>query len=147
MNRKQLRARKALERKHALKIAWKHASTCYDLDSEGNYVSVSDPLAVKTFFTVFHKHLLGKDAITYKQLKDEQSSAFLSSGNLAPNTVSLIKLNNLSQKYLRDFRFYHQCSLFGHHHLHHAEFLRFSSRSQRHFFYKPYNCRNFIVGE
>ena len=71
------RARKALERKHALEIAWKHASTCYDLDSEGNYVLASDPLAVKTLFDVFHKHLLGKDAITYKQLQNEQSLAFM----------------------------------------------------------------------
>ena len=90
MNRKQLRARKAFERKHALKIAWQHASACYDLDSNGNYILVSDPLAVKTLFNVFHKHLLGKDAITYKQLLDEQSSAFLSSGDLAPNTVSVM---------------------------------------------------------
>ena len=90
MNRKQLRARKAFERKHALKIAQQHASACYDLDSEGNYVLVSHPLAVKTLFNVFHKHLLGKDAITYKQLLDEQSSAFLSSGGLAPNTVSVM---------------------------------------------------------
>lgn len=90
MNRKQLRARKALERKHALKIAWQRASTCYDLDSKGKYVLVSDPLAVKTLFNVFHKHLLGKDAITYKQLHDEQSLAFLASGDLAPNTVSVM---------------------------------------------------------
>ena len=90
MNRKKLRARKAFERKHALKIARQHASSCYDLDSEGNYVLVSDPLAVKTLFNVFHKHLLGKDAITYKQLQDEQSSAFLASGDLVPNTVSVM---------------------------------------------------------
>ena len=90
MNRKQLRAKKAFDRKHALKIAWQHASACYDLDSEGNYVLVSDPLAVKTLFNVFHKHLLGKDAITYKQLQDEQSLAFLASGDLAPNTESVM---------------------------------------------------------
>lgn len=90
MNRKQLRAKKAFERKHALKIAWQHSSTCYDLDNEGNYVLISDPLAVKTLFNVFHKHLLGKDAITYKQLQDEQSLAFLASGHLAPNTVSVM---------------------------------------------------------
>jgi hypothetical protein len=90
MNRKQLRAQRAFERKHALKIAQHHASSCYDLDSNGNYVLVRDPLAVKTLFNVFHKHLLGKDAITYKQLLDEQSLAFLSSGVLAPNTVSVM---------------------------------------------------------
>lgn len=90
MNRKQLRAQRAFERKHALKIAWQHASNCYDLDSEGNYVLVSDPMAVKTLFNVFHKHLLGNDAITYKQLQEEQSLAFLSSGDLAPNTVSVM---------------------------------------------------------
>ena len=90
MNRKQLRTRKAFERKHALKIAWQHASACYDLDSNGKYVLIRDPLAVKTLFNVFHKHLLGKDTITYKQLQDEQSLAFLSSGDLAPNTVSVI---------------------------------------------------------
>lgn len=90
MNRKQLRARKAFERKHALKIAWQHASACYDLDTNGKYVLIRDPLAVKTLFNVFHKHLLGKDAITYKQLQDEQSLAFLASGDLAPNTVSVM---------------------------------------------------------
>ena len=90
MNRKQLRARKAFERKHALKIAWQHASACYDLDSNGKYVLIRDPLAVKILFNVFHKHLLGKDAIAYKQLQDEQSLAFLSSGDLAPNTVSVM---------------------------------------------------------
>lgn len=90
MNRKQLRAQRAFERKHALKIAWQHASTCYDLDNKGNYILVRDPLAVKTLFNVFHKHLLGKEAITYKQLLDEQSLAFLSSGDLAPNTVSVM---------------------------------------------------------
>jgi len=90
MNRKQLRAKVAFERKHALKIAQQHATACYDLDSEGNYVLVRDPIAVKTLFNVFHKHLLGKDTITYKQLLDEQSLAFLSSGDLAPNTVSVM---------------------------------------------------------
>ena len=90
MNRKHLRARKAFERKHALKIAWRHASACYDLDSNGKYVLIRDPVAVKTLFKLFHKHLLGKDAITYKQLQDEQSLAFLSSRDLAPNTVSVI---------------------------------------------------------
>lgn len=45
---------------------------------------------MKTLFNVFHKHLLGKDAITYKQLQDEQSLAFLASGDLAPNTVSVM---------------------------------------------------------
>lgn len=102
MNRKQLRAKKAFERKHALKIAWQHASTCYDLDSEGKYVLISDPLAVKTLFNVFHKHLLGKDAITFKQLQDEQSLAFLSSGDLAPNTVSVIAV---TQDQYGEFRF------------------------------------------
>jgi hypothetical protein len=90
MNRKQLRARKAFERKNALKIAWQHASSCYDLDKNGNYILVRDPIAVKTLFNVFHKHLLVKETITYKQLLDEQSLAFLSSGDLAPNTVSVM---------------------------------------------------------
>ena len=102
MNRKQLRARKAFERKHALKIAWRHASACYDLDSNGKYVLIRDPLAVKTLFNLFHKHLLGKDEITFKQLQDEQSLAFLSSSDLAPNTVSVMAVT--SDQY-GEFRF------------------------------------------
>ena len=90
MNRNQLSARKAFERKHAPKIAQQHASSCYDLDNNGNYILVRDQIAVKTLFNAFHKHLLGKEAITYKQLLDEQSLAFLSSGDLAPNTVSVM---------------------------------------------------------
>jgi hypothetical protein len=90
MNRKQLRAKVAFERKHALKIAQQHASSSYDLDNNGNYILVRDPIAVKTLFNAFHKHLLGKEAITYKQLLNEQSLAFLSSGDLAPNTVSVM---------------------------------------------------------
>ena len=88
MNRKQLRAQQAFERKHALKIARQHASACYDLDSEGNYVLVRDKLTVKTLFDVFHKHLLSKDAITYKQLLDEQSLAFISSRTGKPNGIA-----------------------------------------------------------
>ena len=90
MNRKQLRARKTYERKHAHQIATQCAAVCFDLDSNGNYVLIRDPIAVKTLFNVFHKHLLGKDAITYKQLQDEQSLAFLASGDLAPNTESVM---------------------------------------------------------
>lgn len=58
MNRKQLRAEKAYERKHALEIAWRHASACGDLDDNGNYVRVSDPIAVNALYCAFHKHLL-----------------------------------------------------------------------------------------
>ena len=46
MNRKQLRALKAYERKHALEIAWRHASACGDLDNNGHYVRVTDPIMV-----------------------------------------------------------------------------------------------------
>jgi hypothetical protein len=60
------------------------------LDSNGNYVLVRDPIAVKTLINVFHKHFLVKAAITSKQLLDEQSLAFLASGDLAPNSVSVM---------------------------------------------------------
>ena len=46
MNRKQLRVKKAYERKHALEIAWRHASACGDLDRNGHYVRVTDPIMV-----------------------------------------------------------------------------------------------------
>ena len=87
MNRKQLRAKKAYERKHALEIAWRHASVCGDLDDNGNYVRVTDPIAVNALYCAFHKHLLGDTQITFKRLQDEQSRAFLKSGELVPNTV------------------------------------------------------------
>ena len=90
MNRKQLRAKKAYERKHALEIAWRHASVCGDLDDNGNYVRVTDPIAVNALYCAFHKHLLGDTQITFKRLQDEQSRAFLKSGELAPNTVSVM---------------------------------------------------------
>lgn len=51
---------------------------------------------------MFHKHLLGKDAITYKQLLDEQSLAFLASGDLAPNTVSVMAVTRVQYG---EFRF------------------------------------------
>ena len=50
MNRKQLRALKAYERKHALEIAWRHASACGDLDDNGNYVRVTEPIAVNALY-------------------------------------------------------------------------------------------------
>ena len=50
MNRKQLRAKKTYERKHALEIAWRHASVCRDLDDNGNYVRVTDPIAVNALY-------------------------------------------------------------------------------------------------
>ena len=90
MNRKQLRAKKAYERKHALGIAWRHASVCGDLDENGHYVRVTDPVAVNALYCAFHKHLLGNRQITFKRLQDEQSRAFLKSGELAPNTVSVM---------------------------------------------------------
>ena len=90
MNRKQLRALKAYERKHALEIAWRHASVCGDLDGNGNYVCVTNPIAVNALYSAFHKHLLGDTQITFKRLQDEQSRAFLKSGELAPNTVSVM---------------------------------------------------------
>ena len=90
MNRKQLRAKKAYERKHALEIAWRHASVCGDLDDNGNYVRVTDPIAVNALYGAFHKHLLGDTQITFKRLQDEQSRAFLKSGELVPNTVSVM---------------------------------------------------------
>ena len=90
MNRKQLRAKKAYERKHALEIAWRHASVCGDLDDNGHYVRVTDPIAVNALYCAFHKHLLGDTQITFKRLQDEQSRAFLKSGELAPNTVSVM---------------------------------------------------------
>jgi len=90
MNRKQLRAKKAYERKHALEIAWRHASVCGDLDENGHYVRVTDPVAVNALYCAFHKHLLGNRQITFKRLQDEQSRAFLKSGELAPNTVSVM---------------------------------------------------------
>ena len=90
MNRKQLRAKKAYERKHALEIAWRHASVCGDLDDNGNYVRVTDPIAVNALYCAFHKHLLGDTQITFKRLQDEQSRAFLKSGELVPNTVSVM---------------------------------------------------------
>ena len=90
MNRKQLRARKAYERKHALGIAWRHASVCGDLDNNGHYVRVTDPIAVNALYCAFHKHLLGTRQIIFKRLQDEQSRAFLKSGELAPNTVSVM---------------------------------------------------------
>ena len=90
MNRKQLRAKKPFARKHALKIAWRHASVCGDLDENGHYVRVTDPVAVNALYCAFHKHLLGNRQITFKRLQDEQSRAFLKSGELAPNTVSVM---------------------------------------------------------
>ena len=90
MNRKQLRAKKAYERKHALEIAWRHASVCGDLDENGHYVRVTDPVAVNALYCAFHMHLLGNRQITFKRLQDEQSRAFLKSGELAPNTVSVM---------------------------------------------------------
>ena len=90
MNRKQLRAKKAYERKHALEIAWRHASVCGDLDDNGNYVRVTDPIAVNALYCAFHKYLLGDTQITFKRLQDEQSRAFLKSGELVPNTVSVM---------------------------------------------------------
>jgi len=90
MNRKQLRVKKAYERKHALEIAWRHASAFSDLDDNGKYVRVTDPVAVNALDSAFHKHLLGDAQVTFKRLQDEQSRAFLKSGVLAPNTVSVM---------------------------------------------------------
>ena len=90
MNRKQLRAKKAFERKHALKIARQYASSCYDLDSEGNYAQITNPTAVQTLRKAFERYLLLQDDITFMQLTDEQSEAFLASGELVNGTVSVM---------------------------------------------------------
>ena len=90
MNRKRLRAIKPFARKHSHEIVWRHASACGDLDDNGNYVRVTDPVAVNALYSAFHKHLLGDAQVTFKRLQDEQSRAFLKSGVLAPNTVSVM---------------------------------------------------------
>ena len=90
MNRKQLRARKALERKHANHIATQCASVCFDLDAEGKYIKITDPTAVQALRKAFERHLLLQDDITFMRLTDEQSDAFLASGELVNGTVSVM---------------------------------------------------------
>ena len=97
MNRKQLRARKAYGRKHALEIAWQHASTCYDLDSNGNYVLIRDPIALQTLRKAFERHLRLKDDVTFMRLTEAQSEAFIAPGKLVSGTVSVIAITRDKQ--------------------------------------------------
>ena len=97
MNRKQLRAKKAFERKHALKIARQHASSCYDLDSEGNYAQITNPTAVQTLRKAFERYLLLQDDITFMRLTDAQSEAFPASGEIASRTVSVMAVTRDKQ--------------------------------------------------
>ena len=48
MNRNQLRARKAFERKHAHHIATQCAAVSFDLDTEGRYIKATNQIAVQT---------------------------------------------------------------------------------------------------
>lgn len=90
MNRKQLRARKAFERKHATQIAKQCAAVCFDLDAEGKYVQITNPTAVQTLRKGFERHLRLQDDITFMRLTDAQSAAFPVSGEIAIGTVSVM---------------------------------------------------------
>jgi hypothetical protein len=90
MNRKQLRSRKTFERKHANQIATQCAAVCYDLDTKGRYVRVTNPIAVQTLRKAFERHLLLQDHITFMRLTDVQSEAFPASGEIASGTVSVM---------------------------------------------------------
>lgn len=90
MNRKELRARKAFERKHANYIATQCAAVSFDLDAEGKYVKITDPIAVQTLCKAFERHLRLQDDITFMRLTDAQSEAFPASGEIASGTVSVM---------------------------------------------------------
>ena len=97
MNRKQLRARKAFERKHANHIAIQCAAVCFDLDAEGKYVKITDPTAVQTLRKAFERHLRLQDDITFMRLTDAQSAAFPASGEIASGTVSVMAITRDSK--------------------------------------------------
>jgi hypothetical protein len=90
MIRNQLRSRKTFERKHANQIATQCAALCYDLDTKGRYVRVTNPIAVQTLRKAFERHLLLQDHITFMRLTDVQSEAFPASGEIANGTVSVM---------------------------------------------------------
>ena len=90
MNRKQLRARKTYERKHAHQIATQCAAVCFDLDTEGRYVRVTNQIAVQTMRKAVERHLRLQEDITFMRLTDAQSEAFPASGEIASGTVSIM---------------------------------------------------------
>ena len=90
MNRKQLRARKAFERKQAHHIATQCAAVCFDLDIKGRYVRVTNQIAVQTLCKAFERHLRLQDDVTFMRLTDVQSAAFPASGEIASGTVSIM---------------------------------------------------------
>ena len=97
MNRKQLRARKTFERNHAHQIATQCAAVCFDLDTKGRYVRVTNPTAVETLRKAFERHLRLQDDITFMRLTDEQSAAFPASGEIASGTVSVMAVTRDSE--------------------------------------------------
>ena len=90
MNGKQLRARKTFERKHAHHIATQCAAVCYDLDTKGRYLRVTNPIAMQALRKAFERHLLLQDHIRFMRLTDVQSAAFPASGEIASRTVSVM---------------------------------------------------------
>ena len=90
MNRKQLRARKTFERKHANHIATQCAAVCYDLDTKGRYARVTNPIAVQALRKAFERHLRLQNDVTFMRLTDAQSGAFPASGEIASGTVSVM---------------------------------------------------------
>ena len=97
MNRNQLRAKVAFERKHANHIATKCAAVCFDLDAEGKYVKITNPTALQTLRKGFERHLRLQDNITFMRLTDAQSAAFPASGEIASGTVSVMAITRDSK--------------------------------------------------
>ena len=97
MNRKQLRARKTYERKHAHQIAMQCAAVCFDLDTKGRHVRVTNQIAVQTLRKAFERHLRLQDDITFMRLTDAQSEAFPASGEIAIGTVSIMAVTRDSE--------------------------------------------------
>jgi len=97
MNRNQLRARKAFERKHAHHIATQCAAVSFDLNTEGRYIKVTNQIAVQTLCKAFERHLRLQEDITFMRLTDAQSEAFPASGEIPSGTVSVIAVTRDSE--------------------------------------------------
>ena len=63
MNRKETRKQKSFVRQHAAKIAKQCVAFCFDLDENGCYVQITNPIAVETLRRAFEQHLLGQDDV------------------------------------------------------------------------------------
>ena len=60
-------------------------------------MQITNPIAIETLRRAFEQHLRGNDVLTYLQLTDAQSKAFLVNGELAEGTVSVMAVTRDKQ--------------------------------------------------